>query len=108
MRTLGLDPAQVLLWPGVPALVFTLPLLGVVAAFAGLSGGPRWPGSSSASVRVCSVVRLRDAADGWQFAVGIINPRRCPAGLQALNAALVEDLPGSPPRSRARSTQRTG
>ena len=39
MRTLGLDPIQILVVPRVLALVITLPLLGVIADFAGLIGG---------------------------------------------------------------------
>lgn len=39
MRTLGLDPIQILVVPRVLALLLTLPLLGVVANFAGLIGG---------------------------------------------------------------------
>ena len=39
MRTLGLDPIQVLVVPRVLALIITLPLLGVIADFAGLIGG---------------------------------------------------------------------
>ena len=39
MRTLGLDPIQILVVPRVLALLLTLPLLGVVADFAGLLGG---------------------------------------------------------------------
>ena len=39
MRTLGLDPIEVLVVPRVLALLLTLPLLGVVADLAGLLGG---------------------------------------------------------------------
>lgn len=39
MRTLGLDPIQILVVPRVLALVLTLPLLGIVANVAGLVGG---------------------------------------------------------------------
>ena len=39
MRTLGLDPVQILVVPRVLALLITLPLLGVIANFAGLLGG---------------------------------------------------------------------
>ena len=39
MRTLGLDPVQVLVLPRVLALLITLPMLGVIANFAGLLGG---------------------------------------------------------------------
>ena len=39
MRTLGLDPGEVLVVPRVIALVLMLPVLGVIANFAGLIGG---------------------------------------------------------------------
>lgn len=39
MRTLGLDPVEVLVVPRVIALVLMLPVLGVIANFAGLIGG---------------------------------------------------------------------
>ena len=39
MRTLGLDPVEVLVVPRVLALVLTLPILGFVADMAGLIGG---------------------------------------------------------------------
>ncbi len=39
MRTLGLDPVEVLVAPRVIALIIMLPVLGVIANFAGLFGG---------------------------------------------------------------------
>lgn len=39
MRTLGLDPVEVLVAPRVIALILMLPVLGVIANFAGLFGG---------------------------------------------------------------------
>ena len=39
MRTLGLDPIEVLVLPRVLALLFMLPVLGVIADIAGLLGG---------------------------------------------------------------------
>jgi phospholipid/cholesterol/gamma-HCH transport system permease protein len=39
MRTLGLDPVEVLVAPRVIALIIMLPVLGVIANFAGLIGG---------------------------------------------------------------------
>jgi phospholipid/cholesterol/gamma-HCH transport system permease protein len=39
MRTLGIDPAMALVVPRVLALVITLPILGLIANFAGLIGG---------------------------------------------------------------------
>ncbi|MGI1660660.1 MlaE family lipid ABC transporter permease subunit [Palleronia sp. KMU-117] len=39
MRTLGIDPVQALIVPRVLALVITLPILGLIANLAGLTGG---------------------------------------------------------------------
>ena len=39
MRTLGIDPAMALVVPRVLALIITLPILGLIANFAGLIGG---------------------------------------------------------------------
>ncbi|MDO5630705.1 MAG: MlaE family lipid ABC transporter permease subunit [Paracoccus sp. (in: a-proteobacteria)] len=39
MRTLGMDPDQVLIVPRVLALILTLPILGLIADVAGLAGG---------------------------------------------------------------------
>jgi phospholipid/cholesterol/gamma-HCH transport system permease protein len=72
MRTLGLDPVEVLVVPRVLALILTLPLLGVVADFAGLIGGATMAWIELGVSPGMFVARLRDAADAWQFAIGII------------------------------------
>ena len=72
MRTLGLDPVEVLVVPRVLALILTLPLLGFIADMSGLIGGAAmsWielnvsPGMFRA--------RLQEGTDVWQFAIGII------------------------------------
>jgi phospholipid/cholesterol/gamma-HCH transport system permease protein len=72
MRTLGLDPVEVLVVPRVLALILTLPLLGFIADMAGLVGGATMAwielGVSPGLFRA----RLKDAVDLWTFGVGIL------------------------------------
>ena len=72
MRTLGLDPMEMLVLPRVLALIFTLPMLAFVADLMGLIGG----GVVSYFLLDMSpglyIDRVRDSADFWTFAVGII------------------------------------
>jgi phospholipid/cholesterol/gamma-HCH transport system permease protein len=72
MRTLGLDPVEVLVLPRVLALVFMLPLLGLVADLAGLVGGAlmSWVelGISPGMFRT----RLVENTDVQHFLVGIV------------------------------------
>jgi phospholipid/cholesterol/gamma-HCH transport system permease protein len=72
MRTLGLDPVEVLVVPRVLALILTLPLLGFIADMAGLIGGAAMSwielGVSPGMFRA----RLQEGTDVWQFAIGII------------------------------------
>jgi phospholipid/cholesterol/gamma-HCH transport system permease protein len=71
MRTLGLDPTDVLVVPRVLALLVMLPILGVIADLAGLIGGAAMSwielGVSPGMFRA----RLAET-DVWHFAVGII------------------------------------
>ncbi|WP_099825668.1 ABC transporter permease [Oceaniglobus indicus] len=72
MRTLGLEPVQILVVPRVLALILTLPLLGFIADISGLVGGAimSWIELGVSP----SVFRSRLVADIdlWQFGVGII------------------------------------
>ena len=72
MRTLGLDPMQILVVPRVLALVITLPLLGVVADFAGLIGGATMAWINLGVSPSMFVVRLNDQIGVWHFLVGLI------------------------------------
>ena len=72
MRTLGLDPIQILVVPRVLALLFTLPLLGVVANLAGLLGGLVMAWLTLGVSPEMFVVRLSDNVGVWHFLVGII------------------------------------
>jgi phospholipid/cholesterol/gamma-HCH transport system permease protein len=72
MRTLGLDPIEVLVVPRVLALVLMLPVLGFIADMAGLIGGATMSwielGVSPGMFRT----RLLDATDVSHFLVGMI------------------------------------
>jgi phospholipid/cholesterol/gamma-HCH transport system permease protein len=72
MRTLGLDPLQILVVPRVLALLISLPLLGVVADFAGLLGGLVMSWLELGVSPEMFVVRLSDNVSVWHFLVGII------------------------------------
>lgn len=72
MRTLGLDPIEVLVLPRVLALVLTLPLLGFVAAIMGLAGGGMvcWVALDLSPVQY--VVQVHNVVTPITFWVGII------------------------------------
>jgi phospholipid/cholesterol/gamma-HCH transport system permease protein len=72
MRTLGLDPIQMLVVPRTLALLLTLPLLGVVAAFSGLVGGALMAWVNLGISPEMFVVRLSDEIDVSNFLVGLI------------------------------------
>ncbi len=72
MRTLGLDPIEVLVVPRVLALILTLPILGFIADMAGLFGGAlmSWIelGISPGTFRT----RLDETVSVWNYAIGLI------------------------------------
>ena len=72
MRTLGLDPVQLLVVPRVLALLITLPMLGVIANFAGLIGGGVMAWLSLGISPGMFVTRLHDNIGVWHYLVGII------------------------------------
>ncbi|NIJ41087.1 phospholipid/cholesterol/gamma-HCH transport system permease protein [Parvibaculum indicum] len=72
MRTLGLDPMDMLILPRVLALVVTLPMLAFVADLMGLLGGGVVSYFMLGMSPGLYIDRVRDAADFWTFAVGII------------------------------------
>jgi phospholipid/cholesterol/gamma-HCH transport system permease protein len=72
MRTLGLDPVQILVVPRVLALILTLPLLGIVANFAGLLGGLVMAWAELGVSPGMFTVRLSDQIGVWHFLVGVI------------------------------------
>jgi phospholipid/cholesterol/gamma-HCH transport system permease protein len=72
MRTLGLDPVEVLVVPRILALVVTLPILGLIADLAGLIGGATMSWVELGVSPGMFQARLLDGTDPWHFAVGII------------------------------------
>ena len=72
MRTLGLDPMEVLVLPRVLALVITLPLLAFFADMMGLFGGMLMCWAVLEISPGLYVERLQDAVSLWSFWVGII------------------------------------
>jgi phospholipid/cholesterol/gamma-HCH transport system permease protein len=72
MRTLGLDPMEVLVLPRVLALVIVLPLLAFFADAMGLLGGGLMAWISLGITPGQFIERLGDAVPMWSFWVGII------------------------------------
>ncbi|MCE7999890.1 MAG: ABC transporter permease [Rhodobiaceae bacterium] len=72
MRTLGLDPMDMLVVPRVLALVIMLPLLTFVADIMGLVGGALMVWQMLDTSPGVFIVRLSEAADFWTFGVGIL------------------------------------
>ncbi len=72
MRTLGLNPIEVLVLPRVLALVLTLPLLAFFAAMMGLFGGMLMCWGVLEISPGLYLERLQGAVSPWSFWVGII------------------------------------
>lgn len=72
MRTLGLDPIEVLVVPRVLALLIMLPILGFVADMAGLFGGALMSWIDLGVSPGMFITRLNENTDVWQLAVGLI------------------------------------
>jgi phospholipid/cholesterol/gamma-HCH transport system permease protein len=70
MRTLGLDPIEILVLPRLFALVLTLPLLGFYANLMGLLGGAIMSWASLGIVPPLFVRQLQSALFGWTFWLG--------------------------------------
>jgi phospholipid/cholesterol/gamma-HCH transport system permease protein len=72
MRTLGLDPMQVLVVPRLIALVVTLPLLAFMADIMGLVGGAVMASVELGVSPGVFVDRLESALEPWSVGVGLI------------------------------------
>jgi phospholipid/cholesterol/gamma-HCH transport system permease protein len=72
LRTLGLDPLEVLVLPRLLALVVALPLLTVVANLLGLVGGGLMAWVELGIAPAEFVARLRQAIGPWTFGVGVV------------------------------------
>ena len=72
MRTLGLDPIEVLVLPRVLALVLMLPILGVIANISALFGGALMSWLELGISPGMFTIRFVDNTDVWHLAVGLI------------------------------------
>jgi len=72
LRTLGMDPMDVLVLPRVLALVITLPMLAFFADMLGLLGGGLMAWAVLDISPALFIERLRDAVTVWSFLVGMI------------------------------------
>lgn len=72
MRTLGLDPMQMLILPRILALILVLPLLTFVADIMGLIGGGVVAVMQLDMSPGIYIERMHDAAVFWTFGVGIL------------------------------------
>ncbi len=72
MRTLGLDPIEVLVIPRVVALLIMLPILGFVADMAGLIGGALMSWIDLGVSPGMFLTRLKENTGVWQLAIGLI------------------------------------
>ena len=71
MRTMGLDPIDVMVLPRVFALLVMLPILGLVANFAGLLGGLLMSWIELGISPATFLVRLQENTDVWHLIVGL-------------------------------------
>lgn len=72
MRTLGLDPVEVLVLPRVLALVIMLPILTFFADIAGLLGGALMSWINLGISPGLFLARLLEETDVWNFVVGMV------------------------------------
>ena len=72
MRTLGLDPIEILVLPRILALVITLPLLAFFADMMGLLGGGLMSWLVLGISPALFIERLNDAVGFWTFGIGIL------------------------------------
>ena len=72
MRTLGLDPVEMLIVPRILALVITLPLLGFLSGLAGLIGGGVVAVGALDISPIMYVERLQQVVEPRHFWVGIV------------------------------------
>ena len=72
MRALGLDPIEVLVLPRVLALVFMLPILGVIANICALVGGSLMSWIELGVSPGMFMTRLSENTNVWHLAVGMI------------------------------------
>ena len=110
MRTLGLDPLEMLVLPRILALIIVLPLLTFVADIMGLIGGGVVAMTQLNMAPMVYIERLRDSATFWTFGVGLLKAPfmalaigviGCRAGLEVTGSA--ESVGSQTTRSVVRS-----
>ena len=84
MKTIGLDPMELLVVPRLLAMVITLPLLAFLADIAGIAGGCLLSWVVLDISPLTFIERIQDFVDLWSFWVGIIK-----APVMALLIAMV-------------------
>ncbi|MEM7318171.1 MAG: ABC transporter permease [Pseudomonadota bacterium] len=72
MRTLGLDPIEVLVLPRVIALIIMLPILGFIANISGLFGGALMSWIELGVSPGMFITRLQANTDVWHLAIGMM------------------------------------
>jgi phospholipid/cholesterol/gamma-HCH transport system permease protein len=72
MRTLGLNPMEVLVVPRVTALIVMMPILGFISAMMGLGGGMMILWLTSGMSPWAYIERVNEAVSLWSFWVGMI------------------------------------
>ena len=72
MRTLGLDPIEVLVLPRVLALIIMLPILGLIANVMGLLGGALMSWGELGISPGMFITRFADNTDVWNLGIGMI------------------------------------
>ncbi|MEL6450108.1 MAG: MlaE family lipid ABC transporter permease subunit [Pseudomonadota bacterium] len=72
MRTLGLDPIEVLVLPRVIALVIMLPILGFIANMSGLIGGALMSWLELGVSPGMFLTRLQENTDVWHLIIGML------------------------------------
>ena len=72
MRTLGLDPMEVLVLPRVISLIVMVPVLGFIGAMMGLMGGGLVVWLELGMSPEMFIIRLNEAADFWDLMVALI------------------------------------
>ncbi len=72
MKTIGLDPVEILVLPRLFALMLTLPMLGFYGALMGLAGGALMCDLSLNIPLPIFLQQLRASTTGWSFWLGIL------------------------------------
>ena len=105
MRTLGLDPMQMLVVPRILALIIVLPLLTFVADIMGLIGGGVVAMVQLNITPEVYMSRMRDAAVFWTFGVGILRAPFMALAIGLIGCRAGLDVTGSAESVGAQTTR---